>query len=113
MHRLLQVVDNGACELIGGGVAAEILSSNLAGLQNKVNGIVNLLAVVKQVDVTQHLRCAQEHGTWIGDVLADTFSESVTRSLIRKTSIINFATLEDFRHSPVRKRHAQPSKMLH
>lgn len=106
-------MDDGACELIGGGVAAEILCSDFAGFQYKVNGIVDLLAVVKQVDVTQHLRCAQKHGTWIGDVLADTFGESVTRSLIRNISINNYATLDDFRLSPARKRLAQPSRRLH
>lgn len=75
-------MDDGACELVGGGIAAEILGADLAGLQYKVYGIVDLLAVVKQVDVTQHLRRAQKHGCWIGDVLADTFGEGVTRSLM-------------------------------
>jgi hypothetical protein len=74
-------VDDGSGELVGGGIAAEILCSDLASLQDVVNGIVDLRTVLKQVDVTQHLRGAQQHGTGISDVLADTFSECVTRTL--------------------------------
>lgn len=78
---LLKVVDDSSGELVSGGIAAEILGADLAGLQDVVNGTVDLLAVVSQVDVTQHLRGTQEHGSWIGNVLADGFGESVTRTL--------------------------------
>lgn len=81
---LLQVVDDGFRELVGGGVASEILCLDFAGLQHVLNGTVDLLAVVKQVDVAQHFRGAEQHGSWIGDVLADGFGEGVTCSLERQ-----------------------------
>lgn len=52
---LLQVMNDGSGELVSGSVAAEILCADLASLQDVVNGIVDLSAVVEQVDVTQHL----------------------------------------------------------
>lgn len=78
---LFQVVDDGACELIGCSVAAEILCADLSSFQRKINGVVNLETVVSQVDVTQHLGCAQKHRRWVGDILAGGFAECVTRSL--------------------------------
>lgn len=74
-------MDDGPGELVGRCVAAEILRADLSGLQHVVNGIVDLLAVVKQVDVTQHLRGAEKHRARVGDVLADSFGERVARSL--------------------------------
>lgn len=77
----LQAVDDSAGELVGGGVAAQVLGANLAGLQDVVDGAVDLLAVMRQIDVAQHFRCAQEHSRWVGDVLADSFGEGVTCTL--------------------------------
>lgn len=74
-------MDDGSCELVGGGITAQILGADLSSLQDVVNGTVNLLAVVGQVDMTQHLRGTQKHGSWIGDILADSSCEGVTRSL--------------------------------
>jgi hypothetical protein len=74
-------VDDSSGEFIGCRVSAKILCLDLSGFQHVVNGIVDLRAVVCQVNVTQHFRCTEEHGSWISNVLANGFSESVTRSL--------------------------------
>lgn len=74
-------MDDGTGELVGGGVSAQIFGADLAGLQDVVNGTVDLQAVVLQINVTKHLRGAQEHRRWIGDVLTDSFGESVTCTL--------------------------------
>lgn len=47
-------MDDGAGELVGGGVATQVLGADLAGLQDVVNGTVDLLAVMRQIDVAQH-----------------------------------------------------------
>jgi hypothetical protein len=107
---LLQVVDDGFGELVGGGVASEILCLDFAGLQHVLNGTVDLLAVVEQVDVAQHFRGAEQHGSWISDVLADGLGEGVTCSLEE-------ITRNDFRveaklaqYSQVRRRRARASR---
>lgn len=67
---LLQAVNDGSCEFIGCCVATKILCLGLAGFQHMVNGTVDLLAVVSQVDVAQHFRGAKQHCSWVGNVLA-------------------------------------------
>lgn len=74
-------MDDGAGELVGGGVATQVLGADLAGLQDIVDGTVDLLAVVRQIDVAQHFRCAEQHGRWVGNVLADSLREGVTCTL--------------------------------
>lgn len=49
---VLQVVDNGACELVGRCIAVEILCADFAGFQHLVDGSIDLLTVTSQVDVT-------------------------------------------------------------
>lgn len=74
-------MNNSAGELVGCGVATQVLGADLAGLQDVVNGTVDLLAVMRQIDVAQHFRCAQEHSRRVGDVLADSLGESVACTL--------------------------------
>ena len=59
VRALFQAVDDSSCEFVSGCVTTEILCLDLAGFQNILNGTVNLFAVVKQVDVTQHFRGAK------------------------------------------------------
>lgn len=70
---LLNVVDDGSGELVGGCVASEILCADFPIFQHIVNGLIDLMTVVKQVDVAQHLGSAEKHGRWVGDVLAHSF----------------------------------------
>ena len=68
---LVQVGDDGLREVGGARVAAQISGLNLAILDHLLNGALNSLRLVAQVDVLQHSGRTQQHGRWIRDVLAD------------------------------------------
>jgi hypothetical protein len=70
---LFQAVNDSSCEFIGCCVSSDVLCLDLSCFQDIVNGIVDLLTVVIQVDVAQHFRGAKQHCSWIGDILADSF----------------------------------------
>lgn len=51
---LLQVVNDGSCELVSCCVTTKILCLNFSSFQHVVDGTVDLKTIVSQVNVTQH-----------------------------------------------------------
>jgi hypothetical protein len=65
---------------------------------------------VEQVDVAQHFRGAEQHGSWVGDVLADSLGEGVTSSL-EETSRNDFRVEAKLaQYSQARRRRARTSR---
>lgn len=81
-------MDDGGGKLVGGGLAAQILGADLAGLEHVLHGLEDHLAVVQQVDVAQHLGRAEQDRARVGDVLADALGERVARALRKRKRVL-------------------------
>jgi len=79
--RLGHVLDDGAGEVLRGRLSAQILGTHLAIVQHLVDGVLNDLAVGWQVNVAQQLHAAEQHGSGVGHVLADSLGKGVTCTL--------------------------------
>lgn len=55
--------------------------THLAHSNNSVHSILNHVPVVLQVDVVQHVGRGQQHGSGISNILADSLTEGVARTL--------------------------------
>ena len=66
----LHVIDHGLCVLPRGRVSSQIPGLNFALGQDGLNPGLELLGVVLQAHVVQHLGCAEEHGSRVSHILA-------------------------------------------
>lgn len=84
----MQVRNNGEGELVGRGLATQVLSTHLSLRQHRVHRIHDLVTVIVQVHVTQHFGGTEQHRGRIGHVLADGLRERVTCTLQRLGKLI-------------------------
>lgn len=81
LYALVQIGNNGARVVLRGRLSTQILGANFAILEHLVDRILDKLAVGWQIDVTQQFSTAQQHGRWVGNILAHGLGEGVTCSL--------------------------------
>ena len=74
---LMDVVDDGSGELLGGGVSSQIPGLGLSVGQHLKDGVLNLDGVIVQAHVLEHLDRAEQHGGRVGRVFADGRVEGV------------------------------------
>ena len=77
----MNVGNDGACKFQCCRLTTHILGSYLAIVQDLIDGTLYHFAVGGQVDVTQHFGAAQQHGSGIGNVFANSLGECVTCTL--------------------------------
>jgi len=88
---MLEILNDGFCELFGGGVAPQVLGLHLSGLKHLVYALPHHLPVEVKAGVVQQISCAKQQGGGVCHVLADGFAEGVTRPRLKDDCVLAVA----------------------
>lgn len=86
MKVLVDVADDRLGELLGGGLASQVLRSHFTIGEHPCYGIRYQFAVCRQIYVTQHLGATEKHRCRISDILADSLAECMSGSLQKQNT---------------------------